>query len=168
MRWIDAIGLFVLVSCTLAAACFGVRRNEPAPQTDPPATAPAAADPHVVQWRFHCDLTDGRRLITDGSLLVEARYFPDVPVPERAVPPAAAERLLKSETDHEFGMDDLSDNTKSGHYRGGKVLLNRKYVELLRGSSLAKSARFRAKGPNDPVLILDGDKVVGVVMPVKQ
>jgi hypothetical protein len=122
----------------------------------------------VVQWRAHCDLDDGRRLITDGSLLLEARYLPNVPVPEKSVPPQGAVRLLQSQTDHEFGLSDLSRTAADGHYLApGPIQLNRKYVELLRGSSLRATLRFRGKGANDPVLILDGEKVVGVVMPMK-
>ena len=103
----------------------------------------------------------------DGAMLLEARWVPDVPIPERAIPPAAAERLMASETERSFGLADL-ERTESGHYAApGDVHLNRKYVELLRGSRLKPTLRFRAKGPADPVLILDGETVVGVMMPVK-
>ena len=61
----------------------------------------------VVQWRAHCDLEDGRRLLTDGGLLLDSTYLPSVPVPEKSVAPQGAQRLLASNTDHEFGLSDL-------------------------------------------------------------
>ena len=65
--------------------------------------------------------------------------------------------------------DDGERKAEGGHYLApGGVQLNRKYVELLRGSALKGMLRFRAKGANDPVLILDGKKVVGVMMPMKK
>lgn len=157
-----ALGLLIVVLVLAISVHQRSSAREPTSQPDQPA------DPNVVQWRAHCDLDDGRRFITDGSLLLESRYLPNVPVPEKSVPPQAAVRLLQSETDHEFGLNDL-DRNDGGHYLApGPIQLNRKYIELLRSSPLKASLRFRAKGSNDPVLILDDQKVVGVVMPMKK
>jgi hypothetical protein len=99
---------------------------------------------------------------------LDSQYLSSVPVPQKSVPPLAAQRLFQSPTDHEFELGDLSRKDADGHYIApGSIQLNRKYIELLRGSPLKSSVRFAAKGPNDPVLILDGKKVVGVVMPMK-
>ena len=153
MKSITAVGCLVML-CGLFAA-------------GEPSTQPAKTDPDVVQWRARCDFDDGRRFITDGSLLLESRYAPGVPLPEQSVPAQGALRLLQSITDREFGLADL-DRRNDGHYLApGPVQLNRKYIDLLRGSSLKATLRFGAKGPNDPVLILDGKKVVGVIMPMK-
>jgi len=133
-----------------------------------PAMQPDQTDPDVVQWRAHCDLDDGRRFITDGSLLLESRYAPGVPLPEQSLPAPGAQRLLQAETDHQFRLADLDRKAPDGHYLApGGVQLNRKYVDFLRGSPLKATLRFAAKGSNDPVLILDGQKVVGVMMPMK-
>jgi hypothetical protein len=152
----------VIVVCgVLTAADNRSLAAEPASQPDKP-------DPDVVQWRAHCDLEDGRRFLTDGSLLLESRYVSAGPVPEKTVPPQGAQRLLQSSTDHEFGLADLERKGAGGHYVApGSIQLNRKYIEYLRGSSLKATLRFAAKGPNDPVLILDDRKVVGVMMPMK-
>jgi hypothetical protein len=124
-------------------------------------------DSDVVQWRGHCDLEDGRRFLTDGSLLLDSQYVPPGPIPEKSIAPQGAQRLLQSSTDHEFGLADL-ERKGDGHYVApGPVQLNRKYSDFLRRLSLKSSLRFGAKGPNDPVLILDGKKVVGVMMPMK-
>ena len=133
-----------------------------------PASQPDKPDPDVVQWRAHCDLDDGRRFLTDGSLLLESRYVPGVPIPEKTVPAAGAQRLLQSTTEREFGLADLNRTATGGHYVApGSIQLNRKYIELLRGSPLKPTLRFGAAGQNDPVLIMDGKKVVGVMMPMK-
>jgi hypothetical protein len=159
MRTIGVLGL-VIVLCIFFTSFYAL--GEPASQPDKPS------DPDVVQWRAHCDLDDGRRFLTDGSLLLESRYLSNVPVPEKTVSPKGAVRLLQSETDHEFGLSDLSRTAAGGHYLApGPIQLNRKYIELLRGSPLKASLRFRAKGSNDPVLILDDQKVVGVMMPMR-
>ena len=164
MRSIRAIAL-VTIACGLIVSVHDrSAAGEPASQ---PADKPA--DPDVVQWRAHCDLEDGRRFLTDGALLLESRYLPNVPVPEKSVPPLRAVQLLKSETDHEFGLSDLDRTATGGHYVApGPIHLSHKYIDLLRESPLKATVRFRAKGPNDPVLILDGEKVVGVVMPLRQ
>jgi hypothetical protein len=131
------------------------------------AAHPNNSNPDVVQWRFYCDL-EGRRVLSDGSLLLESLYATTGPLPEKSVPPQAAQRLLQSPTDHEFSLADLDRNEVNGHYMApGPIQLNRKYIDYLRGSSLKASLRFMAKGPNDPVLILNGQKVVGVMMPMK-
>jgi hypothetical protein len=166
MRSIRPIALAIIVCALLTSAGAMSEAAEPASQPEKPAEKP---DPDVVQWRAHCDLADGRRFITDGSLLLESRFAPAVPIPEKSVGAQGAERLLQSETDHEFGLADLDRNAPGGHYLApGSIQLNRKYIEFLRGSPLKPSLRFRAKGQNQAVLILDDQKVVGVMMPMKQ
>lgn len=121
----------------------------------------------IVQWKFHSDTGDGRRFLTDGSLLLDSRYVPDQPIPEKSVPSQTVQRLLESNTDHEFGFADLSRREAGDYMAPGSIQLNRKYIDYLQKTRLKASLRFRARGPNDPVLVLDGDKVVGVVMPMK-
>jgi hypothetical protein len=162
---IATIALMIPLCCSAAQPSATAEEGKPVAwfSTDKP-------DSDAVQWRAHCDLEDGRRLITDGSLLVEARFLPKVPVPEKSVPATAAQRLMASETDREFGLASLERQSGAGgHYLGpGGIQLSRKYVELLRGSALKATLRFRSKGLNDPVLILDGRTVVGVMMPMKK
>jgi hypothetical protein len=186
MKSINAPVLMIVLCGFLASACDRSEESKPAPAAGAAAAAadatpqavsrPASqpsqeanmSDSDVVQWRLRCDLDDGRRLISDGSMLVETQYFPNVPVPEKSVPAAAAQRLLQSETDHEFGLNDLKQKTGGGPYVSPRgVQLNRKYIKCLRESALNATLRFRAKGANDPVLLLDREKVVGVVMPIK-
>lgn len=135
---------------------------------DPPSQPADKPDPNVVQWRLHSVFDDGRKFISDGSIVLESRYLPNVPVPEKSVPPQGVQRLMQSPTEREFGLADLEQKAGGGHYVApGGMELNRKYVECLRGSTLKGTLRFRAKGANDPVLILDEKKVVGVMMPIK-
>jgi len=166
MRSINAATLVIVVCGFLVPPRNMSHAAESASQ---PATKPVSnTDPDVVQWRAHCDLEDGRRLITDGSLLLESKYLPKVPVPEKTVPAQGVQRLLQSETDKEFGLDDLQKKSGDGHYVAPSGMqLNRKYINLLRESPVKATLQFRAKGANDPVLILDGQKVVGVMMPMK-
>jgi hypothetical protein len=153
-------------SISAAAAAAAAAAADPASQ---PATKPVdKTDPDIIQWRFHCDLEDGRRFISDGSLLLESRYLPNVAIPEKSVPAQGAQRLLESETDKEFGLDDLTQKAANGHYAAPSgIQLNRKYIKRLRESRMKGTVRFRGKGLNDPVLILDEQKVVGVMMPIK-
>src|SRR5690349_9034294 len=140
--------LGILVCGLLASAYHTADAGEP--------TSQPAENPDVVQWRMHSDLDDGRRFISDGGLLLESQYLPKVPIPEKSVAPQGVQRLLQSETDHEFGLNDLDQKSADGHYLApGGIQLSRKYIECLRGSPLKPSLRFRAKGPNEPVLILD-------------
>ena len=161
MRSIGTIGLVILVFGLLASA-HG--RSEAAQ----PTSRPDLSDPDVIKWWAHCDLADGQRFITDGGLFIEARYLPNVPVPEKVVPPQGAERLLASKTDHEFALADLDQKDAAGHYVApGGIHLGHKYIDALRGSPLKANLRMRGKGPNDPVLIVDGEKIVGVMMPIR-
>jgi hypothetical protein len=156
------MALAIVVCGVMSAASL---RSPAAAPASPPAVKP---DPNLVQWRFHCDLEDGRRFIADGSFFVEARYLPGVPVPEQSLPPRSLQRLLQSPSDREFGLSDLEQKGVDGHYvtRGG-LQLNRKYIDLLRSSPLKPAFRFRARGIIDPVVIVDGEKVVGVIMPMR-
>ena len=180
MRSMNLVVLVIVACGLLASACERSETSKPVPAAQPTSESPASSasqpTPQAaavtmnagdVQWRMHCDLDDGRRLISDGSLLIEASYFPSVSVPEKSVPSTAPQRLLQSSTDHEFGLGDLQKNAAGRYVAPGPIQLNQKYIDLLRASSLKATLRFRAKGANDPVLILDGQKVVGVVMPIK-
>ena len=154
-----------IIICRLLATPYRISNAAEPPSQ--PATKPMD-DPDVIQWRFHCDLDGARRLISDGGLMLDSKYLPKVPVPEKSVPAQTAERLLKSETDTEFGLDDLKQKEANGHFKAPSgIQLNRKYVKCLRESLLKATVRFRGKGLNDPILILDDEKVVGVMMPIK-
>jgi hypothetical protein len=162
MKSINAVAVAMAVCGILASACGRCAA------ADPPSQPSDKPDPNVVQWRLHSVFDDGRKFITDGSIVLESRYLPGVPVPEKAIPQKSIERLLQSAGDREFGLSDLEQKAGGGHYVApGGMELNRKYVECLRGSTLKGTLRFRAKGANDPVLILDEKKVVGVMMPIK-
>jgi hypothetical protein len=159
MKPIRAIALVILI-CSIVASAVSVS----------PAQAPASqpADPNVVAWRFHSDFADGRMFITDGSLVIESRYLPAIAPPAQSIPEASIQRLLQSATEKEFAMADLNERPADGHYLApGGIQLNKKYINLLKESPLKPSFRFRAKGPLDPILILDGEKVVGVVRGMK-
>ena len=122
----------------------------------------------AMQWRAYSEFSDGRRFISDGALLFDSRYLPSVPLPKVSIHPPNIQRFLDSVNDHGFDLSDLDREPPDGHYIGpGPIKLNGKYIELLKTSPLEPSWRFMAKASTDPVLILDGDKVVGVVMPMK-
>jgi hypothetical protein len=134
-----------------------------------PDKRPDTSAPDAIDWRFHSDLPDGRRLLTDGGLLLDAKLIPDAPVPEKSLPPKNAQKLLDSKTDHEFALKEVEPTAEGGHYLApGEIQLNRKYIELLRRTKQKDRIRLAAKGAEDPVLIKDGDKVVGVMMPMKK
>jgi len=120
-----------------------------------------------VVWNAVSKFDDGRQFLTDGSFLLDSRYAPAEDIPKKNIPPQSVQRLLDSKTDHDFGFADLG-KTPTDHYLApGPIQLNRIYVDYLRKTSLSGTLRFKAGGQYNPVLILDGDKVVGVVMPMK-
>ena len=131
-----------------------------------PSNPVITSDGSAVEWRFHADLEDGRNFITDGAMLIESKYLPNAAIPEKSIPAQTIQRLLDSPSERQFGLENLEQ--KGGHYViPGLVQINRKYVEALQSSPMKSALRFCAKGPNDPIVILDGQKAVGVVMPMK-
>src|SRR5438105_3679068 len=115
--------LVVSTACLLAAAC-GASQPEP----------------ELSVWTARYDLPDGRCFVTDGRLLLEASYLPELKIPERSLPAERAERLLARDTDKEFTFGDLKCcdappgqcAVPHSHYRVGDIVLHWVYVDLLR------------------------------------
>jgi hypothetical protein len=132
------------------------------------STRTGKLDTASVEWRFNSDFPDGRRFISDGGLVIDSRYVAGITIPEKSLPPDNVKRLLDSKTDREFKLSDVNPMTGGEHYLApGPIQLNRKYVDILRASPKSGSLSFRSKGSTDPVLIMDGNEAVGVVMPMK-
>jgi hypothetical protein len=61
-----------------------------------------------LKWSAYSTFSDGRKFYTDGALLLDSRYTLGEPLPQKSLPEEGVQRLLKAETDHEFGAGDLT------------------------------------------------------------
>lgn len=133
------------------------------------APSPAQAMATVPVWTHTVKLPapDGRTLVTDGGLTL------DIAVAKPAVRPSATltadmakafASYLAASYPTEFGLDDLHLAKSQTLFVGpGDLALSTHHVLFLR-RNLPK-VRFRAKGPNDPVIIALDGRAVGLVMP---
>jgi len=66
------------------------------------------------------------------------------------------------------GLADLRRET-AGHYRAPKaILLNRRYIDYLRRLRVRVVLRFRASNPEAPVVLFDGNRAIGALMPLEE
>lgn len=120
-----------------------------------------------ISWLAIVHLPDGRRFVTDACLLLDMEYVIAGPIPIETAPAQKVEHLLGWNTTHEFDLAELRTTGPSGHYWAPRrILLNRKYVEYLRRISVREHLYFRASVPYDPVLIFDGNNIIGALMPM--
>lgn len=142
----------------------------PSVRADPPSSGMPAGSTaaEIIKWQAQSILGDGRKFVTDGAMVLDSRYIGSEAIPEKAVPAQSIQRLLESPTDREFATADIQRIESNGHFLAmDSIQLNRKYIEYLLRAALNAPVKFRASGPDDAVLILDGEAVIGVVMPMK-
>ena len=115
-------------------------------------------------------LSDGRTLVTDGALLVDAAIAKPATLPATILPPSTAKIMeghMSAQLPDEFGLAQLSAGPRPGTYATPSgILLNRTYVDFLRQSVPPAQLRFRMKGQLDPIVIVVSGKPVGVLMAV--
>jgi hypothetical protein len=146
-----------LVDCAYCKTT--VRINENVGQQLPP-----------IDWQMISDLPDGKRFISDGSLLLNIEYVGVNSLPTKNVPAQTTQRLLIWNTNHEFKFADLQTEGSSGHYLAPhNILLNKKYIDYLKQVLPEDQApRFRGGGATDPVLIVHNGVVIGAIMPLQR
>ncbi len=146
-----------LVDCAYCKTTVRISGNagQPLPQMD---------------WEVISDLPDGRRFISDGSLLLNIEYVSVNTLPTKTVPAQTTQRLLAWTTNHAFKFSDLRIDESSSHYLAPhNILLNKKYIDYLKQVLPEDQApRFRGGGATDPVLIVHNDVVIGAIMPLQR
>jgi hypothetical protein len=115
-------------------------------------------------------LQDGRTLVTDGALALDAALAkPPVPPSDLGPSPGGIlERHLSADLPDEFRLAQLEPGQRPQTYVAPSgVVLSARYVDYLRRTLPERNLRLRMKGELDPVvLVLDG-RPVGLLMPMR-
>ena len=152
------VAILALVPAQLMAA---QTRNVP-----PPATPGSKS----ITWNRMLKLSDGRTLVTDGALAIDAAIAKPAIMPATVLPPSTAKIMeghMSAQLPDEFGLAQLSPGPRAGTYAAPSgILLNTTYVDFLRQAVPPAQLRFRMKGQLDPIVILVNGKPAGVLMAV--
>jgi hypothetical protein len=158
---IGALKLATEAMRRLSAMTYTVKSASPEIHPSPGAggTAPA--------WSRILRLADGRTLVTDGALIIDAAIARPASLPGNEAGSAdIIQRYLSATPPDEVALGDLSRGPRTHTYMGpGGVLFNADYIDYLR-SILPGRARIRMGGDSPAVIVLDG-KAVGLIMPLR-
>ncbi len=120
-------------------------------------------------WQGTLRLTDGRTFITDGGLAIDAALAKPAKLPDRELAAKVLEDYLNAAHKDECTFGDLTAAVTGKTYATPSgIALNATYINYLRRTLPARSVRFRMTAPRQPVVIVEGGKAVGVLMPVAQ
>lgn len=144
-------------SALLQCAYCGVQVN---------AAAPAPRVP-PLDWKIRAAHPDGRLFVSDGSLLIDARWVPCPAVPQRTIPVETLLNILQKPTTQAFHFADLRLNGATGHYVGpGEIVLGRSYIDYLTQAIPAHAQLvLRTSGRLEPMLLESSGWIIGALMP---
>jgi hypothetical protein len=130
-------------------------------------TAPGTAgDP---AWQGILRLSDGRTFVTDGGLAIDVALAKPAKLPDRELTAKVLEGYLNTPHKDEFSLGQLKATATGKTYMTPTgIALNATYVNYLRRTLPAASARLRTTADRQPIAIVADGKVVGVLMPVAQ
>jgi hypothetical protein len=136
-------------------------------QTRMTPTAPGTkGDP---AWQAVVRLSDGRTLVTDGGIAIEAAVAKLASLPEKEFSGKIIENYFNLPLKDEYRFGDLTPLANGRTYTTPSgVPLNATYLDYLRRTLPAAAVRFRMGGELQPVVILVDGKAVGVLMPVRK
>ena len=147
----------LLCSIPFAVAAQDVRKSNPDVEAPP-------------QWTRLVKLPDGRTLISDGAIAIDAAIVKPATMPTVTVSEStgvAFAGLFKGKFEHEFGLNELSAGTRRNTFVGpGGLLLNGNYVTLLRKAAGARRVRLRANSAPQPMVIVIDGEPSGIMMPL--
>jgi hypothetical protein len=126
-------------------------------------TAPGAGGDPVWQRVVH--LSDGRTLVTDGGLAIDAALAKPAKLPTGEAGGKTMEGFLARQGT-EVSITDLQPAGTTYTAPNG-MKLSATYVDYLR-RTLGKRVTFRMGGDLDPIVIVAGGKPVGVLMAVRR
>jgi hypothetical protein len=124
------------------------------------------APPH---WTRLVKLPDGRTLISDGGIAIDAAIAKPASMPTMTVSEstgATFAKLFAATFEHDFSLSELAPGKRRNTFVGpGGLLLNGNYVTFLRQTGGSR-VRLRANaGPQPMVIVIDGQPS-GVMMPL--
>jgi hypothetical protein len=136
-------------------------------QTRMKPTAPGTTgDP---AWQAVARLSDGRTLVTDGGLAIDAALAQLARLPEKEFSGKVIENYFNLPLKDEYRFGDLTPPANGRTYTTPSgIPLNATYLDYLRRILPAASVRFRMGGELQPVVILVDGKAVGALMPVRR
>jgi hypothetical protein len=102
--------------------------------------------------------------VTDNRIILNARYA----LPTKRLAAEKVKQFLELPMTHSFRLDDLSV-LPTGNYRTPQgIVLNRKYIAFLRELGDEMQLHFRSGEKIHPVIIYDGDTIIGALMPMAE
>jgi hypothetical protein len=111
---------------------------------------------------------NGRTFVTDGGLALDAAIAKPARLPQREFPGKVLQTYLDAAHKDEYGLRDLTAAASGKTYTAPNgIALNATYINYLR-RTLSAAVRLRTTGSMQPVVILANEKIVGVLMPVRQ
>jgi hypothetical protein len=158
MRYLSIATIPVTV-LMLAAQVLAQTRLQP--------TAPGTSgDP---SWQAVARLSDGRTLVTDGGIAIEAALAKLAKLPEKEFSGKVIENYFNLPLKDEYRFSDLTPPANGRTYTTPSgIPLNATYLEYLRRILPVPSVRFRMGAELQPVVILIDGKAVGALMPVRK
>ena len=122
------------------------------------------------QWTRLVKLPDGRTLISDGGIAIDAAIVKPSVTPTVTVSASTGDTfaaLFKASFEHDFDLTQLSPGPRRNTFVApGGLLLNGNYITFLRETAGARRVRLRANsGPQPMVIVIDGEPC-GVMMPL--
>ena len=156
-----------LTAATTLVAILTVASQPALAQSRMKPTAPGTSgDP---AWQAVVRLGDGRTLVTDGGIAIDAALAKLPKLPEKAFPGKVIENYFNLPLKDEYRFSDLKAPGNGRTYTTPSgIPLNATYIDYLRRILPLQSARFRMGGELQPVVILVDGKAVGVLMPVRK
>ena len=133
-------------------------------QDKPQINNPKVVGP--VVWNRAITMPGGRTFVTDGGLMLDATLAKPDKMPAVVLPLASGETLSKRVAgpfQDEIALSALRAGTVSNSFVGPRdIPINGNYVTLLR--SVAPRSRLRFNGPLDPIAVMQGEQLIGIVM----
>jgi hypothetical protein len=153
------VGSFMVAMATSVAA----------QSSRPPLSSPSVVAP-PTWWRV-IQMPDGRTFVTDGGLSVDAKLARPATMPSVVLPLASAKMLagyLAAPHDKETGIGELRPGSATNTFTTADgVVLNGNYITFLRQIVPPARTRLRTRGKTDPVVVVTGDQVVAIMIPVQ-
>jgi hypothetical protein len=132
---------------------------------------PAPSSPIVVatpQWSRAIAMPDGRTFVTDGAMMIDAAIAKPAKMPTSTMPVASGkimEDQMKTAHLDEVALGSLRAGTRPNTFVGPRdIPLNGNYVTFLR--RVAPQSRLRFKKPLEGVVIVLGERTIGMMMPL--
>ena len=137
------------------------------------AQAPPMSDPKLVQtvpaWTHKVKLPppDNRTFVSDGGLVLDVGFAKPAVRPSQDMPAdmgTAVAGYLSGYYPTEFGLSDLKEGTTAAVFVGPQgFTLSRNYVTFL--TRYAPRVRLRTKGAGYPVLLVQDQRNIGLLLP---